>query len=854
MKSLSLAFKINTTFIILSTVIISFLYIVFYNLFEDRMMQSEREKAVLIAQTIEPLVSMNYFLNITENIDTLAANTVKHKLISSMEIIINDKKVWFSQLSETGEKILVKYPIKDTISSEIIGSINIHYNLDNFHQSFEKIRSKIRNYLVFLGLLFIAIAFYTRHLLKPFSQIAQKVKNYQVGTELDFSSIKVERETAAIINAFESMLLTIGEHTLLLERYKQSVDESAIVAKIDLNTVITYVNDEFSRLSGYSREELIGIKYNTIFHQDVEKNIFEELSNTLDSKQIWRGTIIHNHKDGTPFYVKTTIVPILDKNHNLIEYVSISSDITELEKTRKDVEMAAKVKGEFLANMSHEIRTPMNGILGFTKLLQDTSLDKKQQEYLDIIDGSTNSLLGIINDILDISKLESGKFELDVTQVNPFIEFKKTASLFMAKAKEKNITFKVIVDPKVSKCISIDLLRIQQIVSNLISNAIKFTPIEGNITLYIKYIDTLNDKMKIRIGVKDSGIGIPKDKQQQIFEAFSQADSSTTRQFGGTGLGLSISAHLVSLMDGMLNVESLEGLGSDFFFEIPVDICESKHSKENPSLELNIVQDMDSRKKTYKGDVLIAEDNLVNQILIKEILSGFNIEPLIVSNGEEAVESALKMSFDLILMDINMPVMDGVEALNILKGQNVKTPIVALTANAMAEDKENLLKKGFDNYLSKPIVLDNLNKVLDKYLTHSNSEIKNEEEAIITNKKQSEPQMQEESKKHVDVKFIEEELNIPKEVINMLLEAYLEECESQMQALQKSIDELDFKTIAFAAHSIKGASANLRITSIEETSKIIEDKAKQEDKTDLTQTYKELVEMMLKVETEIKAL
>ena len=962
MKNMSLAFKISATFIILSAIIISFLYVVFYNLFEERMMQSEREKVILIAQTIEPTISINYFLNLPENINTLAANTLKNKLISSMDITIDNDKIWNSPVNDTTDQILVKFPIKDIMTLEIIGSININYDLANFHQSFKKIKFKIITYLLLLGLLFIAIAFYTRYLLKPLSYIAQKVQNYQIGTEIDFSSIRVEKETAAIVNAFEFMLLNIREHTVLLERYKQSVDESAIVAKIDLNTTISYVNDEFLRLSGYNRNELIGSKYNAIFHQDVRKNLYMELSSTLDSKQIWKGTIIHKHKDGTPFYVKTTIVPILDENQNLIEYISISSDITELEKTRKDIEIAAKVKGEFLANMSHEIRTPMNGILGFTKLLQDTNLDNKQQEYLDIIDGSTNSLLGIINDILDLSKLESGKFELDITQINPFIEFNRTASLFMAKAKEKNINFKAIIDPKITECISIDLLRIQQVVSNLISNAIKFTPIDGTITLYINYIESLDNKMKIRIGVKDSGIGIPKDKQQQIFEAFSQADSSTTRQFGGTGLGLSISAHLVSLMDGILDVESIEGLGSNFFFEIPIDTCKGKYSVEKLFQQLNltilcesdkftqeqekiiqylqilkisytplynysqstilekdsicilfctknikiidyllsleiksiyicdyskdiynsekltvindiqnnlsslyntllnigakmssdttsIISSKDTQQKTYKGDVLVAEDNLVNQILIKEILSGYKLKPTIVSNGQEAVDKVLEEKFDLILMDINMPIMDGLTALKTLKKHNIKIPIVALTANAMAEDKEKFLKKGFNHYLSKPIVLDKLDEVLNRYLSTLVCDV--EDKKISIDILENANDKLEKIPKYVDIQLIKEELHIPQKMITMLLKTYLDECQIQMKELQKSIDTLDFKAIEFAAHSIKGSSANLRIIDVEKLAKTIEDKAKQEKENNLVQSYQELVEIISKVEIEI---
>ena len=363
-------------------------------------------------------------------------------------------------------------------------------------------------------------------------------------------------------------------HTqLLLEQYKNIVDSSSIVSKADPKGVITFANDMFCQISGYSREELIGKSHSIVRDPQTPSSLFTELWNTIQAKKTWHGLLHNRAKDGSRYTVKTTIAPLLDHNGTIVEYIGLREDVSELQRAKEEALSAAKSKGEFLANMSHEIRTPMNGIVGFTALLSQSKLDTNQKRYLDIINSSTQTLMGVINNILDLSKLESGKVELDLTPINPIIEFEKIAQLFSAKSDEKNITFKTDITPRISECILIDLLRIQQIVSNLINNAIKFTPDFGEIIFYVLVLDHNSEEKRIRIGVKDSGIGISPEQQQQIFKPFSQADGSITRRFGGTGLGLSISSNLVSLMESELKVESSLGKGSNFYFEIRVKTC-----------------------------------------------------------------------------------------------------------------------------------------------------------------------------------------------------------------------------------------------------------------------------------------
>ena len=360
----------------------------------------------------------------------------------------------------------------------------------------------------------------------------------------------------------------------------------------------------------------------------------------------------------------------------------------------QEIERLSKVKSEFLANMSHEIRTPLNAILGFIKIMKDED-DGKFAKYLNIIDSSSQTLLTIINDILDLSKIEAGKLKIE------FIDFHSeelftAIELFEQKAKEKSIDYKIKFI-NVPEFLYSDIHRLKQIISNLISNAIKFTPENKKVEVTIEY-----NNENLYVEVADEGIGIPKEKLTTIFDAFSQADASTTRQFGGTGLGLTISYRLVDMLGGKLKVESELNKGSKFFFSIPI-----KQGKNFTSNKINSIN-----LKNLK--ILLAEDNQANQMFMKIILDKLNITYDIANNGLEAVKLAQKNSYDLILMDINMPIMGGEEATKEIRKFN-NIPIIALTANSLDGDKEKFLKAGMNDYLSKPLDIEKLKNILHKY-------------------------------------------------------------------------------------------------------------------------------------------
>ena len=393
---------------------------------------------------------------------------------------------------------------------------------------------------------------------------------------------------------------------------------------------------------------------------------------------------------------------------------TVAQKTLELEQNVIKLECATKAKSEFLANMSHEIRTPLNAIHGFINILKENIKDKENKKYLNIVENSSKNLLQIIEDILDFSKIESGKLIVDKIFFNPKDEFETLISLFNAKCSTKGILLNISYDGVLPPSINTDPLRLKQILLNLISNSIKFTHNGKNIWIKAGISDN-----KLNISVKDEGKGISADKLKHIFEAFNQEESSTTRKYGGTGLGLSISSKLVKLLGGDLKVKSELGIGSEFYFSIPIII--GKEIKKNK--EKVIAGDFKGKK------ILLVEDNKSNQMLMKIVLKKMNLTFDIASDGVIAVDKFKKYNsagtrtnkYDAILMDENMPNMNGIEATKQIleyEKQNdlIHTPIIALTANALKGDRERFLASGMDEYLTKPIDKIKITKILNEFL------------------------------------------------------------------------------------------------------------------------------------------
>jgi len=385
---------------------------------------------------------------------------------------------------------------------------------------------------------------------------------------------------------------------------------------------------------------------------------------------------------------------IIHKNKELELYQK------ELIKAKELAEQGKKIKENFLANMSHEIRTPINGIIGIANLLEKTELTEEQREMISLLEISSNSLLGVINDILDLSKIEAGKFKINRAPTNVAVLCRSVIDLLRIRAKEKHLELITDFDPQIPKNIQADSLRLNQILMNLIGNAIKFTS-EGSVTLKTEVVTRKGNTIQLKFSVTDTGIGIPADKIDKIFETFEQADDYTTLNFGGTGLGLSIVKNLAELKGGVLTVSSEESRGSTFCFSNWYEALPDEAGEETRIPEKLLPFE--------NVNILVAEDNPINKFLIVKILKGWNIDADVVENGQEALDKLKTNDYDLILMDTFMPVMNGLEATKLIREDYVQgkknIPLITFSAAVMENDKKAALAAGADDVLSKPFEL-----------------------------------------------------------------------------------------------------------------------------------------------------
>ena len=747
----------------------------------------------------------------------------------------------------------------------------------------------------------------------------------------------------------------------LLNQYKDVVDEASLVSKTNTKGIITYVNDNFCKVSQYTREELIGQNHNIVRDDNISKHTFKKMWNSISAGKVWKGILSNKAKDGSIYHIDSTISPTFNAKNEIEEFIAIRqnitkqiqskqrikdkeklinavfdnqdsiviyaskikgmmnvnkklfeilpyndfeefkrknkcvcdnfikekgyidpityptwmddiaddskndykvkmkvrdesihifnikikridneyiinlSDITNLENALLKAYSSEEAKSRFLSNMSHEIRTPLNGILGFTDILMKKNLDKDSNRYVDIIHKSGKTLLSVVNDILDFSKMESGQLELYKVDENLFEELEGAVATFASVSKNKKINYFTFIDPNIPKILTCDTQRLKQVINNLISNAIKFTPKDGEVLVNITLDSIKNNNAIIKFSVKDSGIGIAEDKQSSVFSAFSQADNSISREFGGTGLGLAISSKYINMMGSTIELNSTKDVGSEFYFslELPIVnndrallssfditklnikmlnsiesnpikcsinkvvstyldswkcnyseintldmldndtdiliVCAKMFDKEdcskalenNSKLQLLYIEGYEDNftctnerfhfleqpltgslifdkivtfamsktntsevlesvinddSSSFNGNILIAEDNETNQILISIMLDERGLDYKIVDNGQEALdEIETGTHYDIIFMDINMPILDGLSTIKILRKNNYSKPIVSLSANVIESDIKNYIEAGVNDTLNKPLIPDELDAILKKY-------------------------------------------------------------------------------------------------------------------------------------------
>jgi PAS domain S-box-containing protein len=506
-------------------------------------------------------------------------------------------------------------------------------------------------------------------------------------------------------------------HASLLDQVR-----NAVIAA-DLNGNIIYWNDFAQTLFQWTSEEAIGRNIADTVVPKGKEEIMKKVISSLTSTGNYNGEFNCMRKDGTTIPTYYSYSTIKDIGGNIIGFLGVATDITDRKRAEKELldakeaaELASIAKSEFLANMSHEIRTPMNAVVGLTGLLLDSELSAEQKDLLRTIRTSSEVLLSVINNILDFSKIDGGKMELEKQPFNLIGCIEESFDLLRTRAAEKGLTLSYSINDSVPVAIIGDPTRLRQILANLLSNAVKFTEI-GDISVRVDDLDGL-----MHFAVKDTGIGIPPDRIDRLFHSFSQVDSSTTRKFGGTGLGLAISKKLVEMMEGQIWAESQVGTGSIFHFTIKVEPAslaslasltslESAQPEMRPRLETP-----DERDHMPPLRILLAEDNPINQRVTLLILKHLGYRADVASNGIEVLQALERRNYDLILMDVQMPEMDGLKATQEIRRCWPKGPkIVAITAYALAGDKEKCLDAGMDGYIAKPVQKEELSKMLKEF-------------------------------------------------------------------------------------------------------------------------------------------
>ena len=632
-------------------------------------------------------------------------------------------------------------------------------------------------------------------------------------------SLEPNNSRASAIWIFENVTKQ-KEAELKIKQLSLAVEQSPnSIIITDTTGTIQYVNPAFSRTTGYSYDEAIGQKPSILQSGKTSAATFKDMWQTIREGSKWSGQFTNKTKAGKLYEEHVTIAPIRNEAGDITHFIATKENITELKEARRQADQANQAKGEFLANMSHEIRTPMNLIFGMTELLLDTDLADEQRTFLKRIQTAGTNLLALINDILDYSKIESGRLIFEKKSFALKELFAELEGSLALSARQKGLHFQCLVEePTASNPVG-DRLRLYQVLMNLAGNAIKFT-VKGKVEVKGVVTDDDPSHYAIQFTVKDTGIGIRPETQEMIFNSFAQANSSITREFGGSGLGLAISCKLVTLMGGTIKVASTPGLGSIFSFSLRFPKGADIDSKPPPII---------SQLPATPLRILVVEDNQANQELVELMLQKDSHQVTLCSNGLEALKMLTSSTFDVVLLDVQMPIMDGLTATAIIRkfeqGEPSPLPehpglqealthqlrgkhlfIIAMTANAMTGDREKCLTAGTDGYLPKPYSSVQLRAVLSQIDSV-------EKKSNDTMDRYSIGEPEDSSQKVASIEGITHHLqsnfSVGEEKLPSILKSFLHSIAETMVELSSALENGSYNTAAKHTHRLKGSLLNL---------------------------------------------
>jgi PAS domain S-box-containing protein len=586
------------------------------------------------------------------------------------------------------------------------------------------------------------------------------------------------------------------------EKYRGIIANMELgILEVDSQDKIQYVNQSFCKMSGFSSDELLGQVANEVLLPQKERKKMVK-KNELRNEGISDAYVVETaNKNKEPIWWLISGGPSFDNAGNIIGSIGIHLDITKQKEIEKELKLAkqiaeksSKAKEYFLANMSHEIRTPLNAIIGMVRELGRSNLNEKQSSCASNADTAAEHLLSVINNILDISKIEAGEFHLENKHFNLRRSIEESLEIMTVKAKEKRLDLIVNISEDILPTFVGDPARIRQILINLLSNAIKFTE-KGGVSLHCQSVSFTDHAQKIHITLKDTGIGIDKRYLHNIFEKFTQEDKSTSRKYGGTGLGMAITNELIQLMGGEITVDSKKGKGTtiNIYLTLPIGNLEQIITESGL---LNLSELEDKR-------VLLVEDNEMNRLVVKNTLSYYNLHITEAKNGKEAIKKIKEKTFDIILMDIQMPIMDGIKATKIIRNElNDQTPIIALTANAFKKQIDLCLSVGMDDYVTKPfdeyILLQTILKV-SRQKRDNSSNINLEAYTISSNQKL------------YDLSGLRKASRGNEAFVEKMINLFIQTIPDSVKKMKIALDEKDFETLRAIAHRIKPSLNDMRI-------------------------------------------